>query len=388
MVNNGYYVEATNFISNLGKSNYGNLWSINLDFLLSSDFNISDNNSIVRLIATEGVRKKKTFPIHSISKYLNSNDWMIYKNIDDPLLVCVSIHLLWKSNDDAETASMLRFAIRQCLRQKKVKLPSDLIKLKRTTPLRVWKYFFREVCKNQFIDQLLQGSNDLLLERQKICAHMSNVDYEFTDKYENEMADIASSLAIDNGKKIIDRTRIHVDADALTRWATKELIEDYRRYHDLLDVNVKASFENEFNEILGDILKKGGGATKWKSLNKDSEADMVFISLLARLSDEFLNSPVYGLDFYLSKRVRHQSFIGLIRGPLEFGNLITTKESSGEYDKNEHVLSRLSHLSEESLLLVDIELKKFSKKFDDLLEKTKNSYFQINDIDNPKGLIK
>ncbi|WP_335923762.1 hypothetical protein [Shewanella chilikensis] len=388
MVYNGNYLGAADLISSIGKSSYGNLWSINLDLLLSSYFNVSDNNSLVRIIATEGVRKKKAFPIHSISKFLNGNDWMAYKNLDDPLLTCVAIHLLWKNNDNAETASMLRFSIRQCLRNKTVKLPSELINLKRTTPLRAWKYFFREVCKNQFIDQLFQGSNDLLLERQKICAFMSSIDYEFIDGYENEMADIASSLAIDKGKKIIDRTRIHVDTDALMRWATKELIEDYRRYHDLLDVNVKASFENEFNEILGDILKKGGGATKWKSLNKDNEADMVFISLLARLSDEFLNSPEYGLDFYLSKRVRHQSFIGLIRGPLEFSNLITTKESSGEYDKNEHILSRLSHLPEESILLVDAELKKFSKKFDDLLENTKNSHFQINGSDNPKGLIK
>lgn len=388
MINSGNYQDTVDLILSMGRASYGTLWPINLSFLLSSYFNAHDTNRIVRAITTEGVKSKKSFPIHSIEKFLNSHNWMAYKNIDDPILTCVAIHLLWKHNDNAEVASMLRYSIRQCLRNKKIKLPSELIKLKRTTSLRVWKYFFREVCRNQFIDQLVQGSNSLLLERQKICAHMSNIDYDFTDCYENEMADIASSLAIDNGKKFIDRTRIHVDADSLTRWASKELIEDYRRYHDLLDVNVKASFENEFNEIFSDILKKGGNATKWKSLNKDSEADMVFISLIARLSDEFLNSPEYGLDFYLSKRVRHQSFIGLIRGPLEFGNLITTKESSGEYNSNEFVLSRLSSLPEENLKYIDSELKKFAKKFDDLLESTKNSYFQIYGTDNPKGLIK
>lgn len=387
MFNSGNFDGISRLISITGRSKYESLWSINLGLLLSSYFNTNDNNNVIRTISTEGVKKKRLFPIYAIQDYLNSSDWMEYKNVDDPILSCVSIHLLWKSNESAETASLLRFAIRQCLRHKKVKLPSELLQLNRETPLRAWKYFFREVCRGQFIDQLLQGSNELLRERQKICASMSNIDYEFIDDYENEMADIASSLAIDNGKKIIDRTRIHVDTDSLKRWASKELIEDYTRYHDLLDVNVKASFENEFNEIFSDILNKGGGSTKWKSLNKDSEADMVFISLLARLSDEFLNSPEYGLDFYLSKRVRHQSFIGLIRGPLEFGNLITTKESTGVYNTNEHVLSKLGHLSEENLYIIDSELKKFSKKFDDLLENTKNSYLQINGPDNPKGLI-
>ncbi|AUL95101.1 hypothetical protein ACM6XL_001281 [Vibrio vulnificus] len=387
MINAEDYESAINTITDLGRSNYRNLWSINLDLLLSSYFNISDVNNITRVIATEGVKEYKSYPLSYIQKFLSFDDWAKYKNVSDPILVCVAIHLLWKQNSNAETASMLRFAIRQCVRKNKVRRPSELLKLRRNTPLRVWKYFFREVCKNQFIDQLVQGSNELLLERQAICAHMSNIDYEFTDLYEDELADIAKSLAIDNGKRFIDRTRIHVDVDALGRWAEKELIEDYRRYHDLLDVKVKDSFENEFNEIFSELLKKGGNTTKWRSLNKDTEADMVFISLLAKLSDEFLNSSEYGLDFYLSKRVRHQSFIGLIRGPLEFDDLITTKESSGEYDKNQHVLSKLSDYSEDKINAIDKELRKFYKKFDDLLENTKNAYFQINGPDNPKGLI-
>ncbi|WP_185367443.1 hypothetical protein, partial [Aeromonas caviae] len=37
---------------------------------------------------------------------------------------------------------------------------------------------------------------------------------------------------------------------------------------------------------------------------------------------------------------------------------------------------------------IDSELKKFSKRFDDLLENTKNSFFQIESPDKPKGLIK
>lgn len=388
LFNNEKYDDLIELVSITGKSNYKNFWPINLELLLSAHFKNGNINHIAKTITTEGVKSKNPYPLYYIENYLNNSDWLEYKNISDPIIACVAIHLLWKRNESAETASMLRFAIRQCLRLKKVKLPSDLMKLKRETSLRVWKYFFREVCKNDFIDQLLHGSNELLLERQRICAYMSGVDYESTDKYENEMADIASTLAIDNGKKIIDRTRIHVDIEALKRWAQKELIEDYRRYHDLLDVNIKSSFDDEFNDIFSDLLKKGGASKKWKSLNKNSEADMVFISMLARLSDEFLNSPEYGLDFYLSKRVRHQSFIGLIRGPLEFDDLITTKENTGEYHTNVPLLSKLSSLSSEDINKIDIEFKKFSKKFDDLLESAKNSYFQIQGPDNPKGLIK
>ncbi|MDX7750394.1 hypothetical protein [Aeromonas caviae] len=386
---NKRYSDVAETISNIGKSGYKTLWSINLDCLLSSYYLSGDINSLAKILSVEGVKEHPPMPLYSITNYLGGRNWLEFKKVDDPIIACVAIHLLWKKNENQETASLLRFAIRHCLRTFKVKLPSELIKTKRTASLRVWNYFFREVCKNDFIDQLVKGTKELMKERQAICMHMCNIDHEYADIYREEITDLASKLAIDHGKNIIDRTRIHVDSEALKRWANKELFEDYHRYHDLLDVNVKASFDSEFNEIFSDLLDKGGNSNKWRSLDKNSEADMVFISLLARLSDEFLNSPEYGLDFYLSKRIRHQSFIGLIRGPLEFDNLITTKESTGgEYDSNHDLLNKFNKLPPEDIHRIDSELKKFSKRFDDLLENTKNSFFQIESPDKPKGLIK
>ena len=361
--------------------------SFNFDFILSAYYLKKDINSISNMIATEGVRTKPLFPLFFIEKYLGKWSWKEFKNVEEPIVACVAIHLLWKSNEKAETASMLRFAIRYYLRSEKLRFPSDLINTSKNVDLKVRNYFFRVVCKGEFIDQLLKGSNDLLRERQSICAQMCSLDYEHLDDYKNELGEIASALALVDGKKIIDRTRVYVDDEGVKRWAKKELIEDYKRYHDLVDVSVKTSFEIEFNEILKEMIDKKGQTIKWDSIDKNSESEMVFLRMLARLSDEFLNSPEFGLDFYLSKRIRHQSFIGLIRGPLEFDNLITTKGKNGEYHENDELLSDLTSISDEKIKLIDFELRRFSKKFDDLLEMVKNSLFQIESQDKPKGLI-
>src|SRR5690606_3134080 len=105
--------------------------------------------------------------------------------------------------------------------------------------------------------------------------------------------------------------------------------EDYSRYGDLASVSINAG--QNFDAVLKEIAS----TTQSTAFSPDDEADAVLFSMLHRLADEFLNNPSFGLDFYLSQRVRHQSFIGLIRGPLEFANLITTRQSeTGNYRTN------------------------------------------------------
>lgn len=382
-----YDLAAKSILRN-GKITSRPLWNLSTIFLLNIYHQKNDINNLVKLIAVEGVKALAPFPLAHIIKFIGSRQWKEFANVSDPIIACVAIHILWKQDESPETASMLRFSIRQCIKKYGVSLPSELILKKRETPLRVWNYFFREVCKPSFIDQLVRGSNQLLKERSSICSNLCSFDHENLDLYEAEITEIASSLAKDQGKIIINQTRIHVDHEGLKRWAIKELSEDYSRYHDLLDVSVKASFEEEFNEIFYETIEKGGKSESWKRFDKNTEADMVFISVLAQLSEEFLISSEFGLDFYLSKRVRHQSFIGLIRGPLEFEHLITTKDKFGCYHSNDFWLSKLYGLPVEKRTKIDSELTKFAVKFDNLLEIAKNKYFQISSTDNPKGLIK
>src|SRR5690606_21519086 len=83
-----------------------------------------------------------------------------------------------------------------------------------------------------------------------------------------------------------------------------------------------------------------------------------------------------------------QSFIGLIRGPLEFAQLITTRESeSGNYRRNEYWLSKFAGLDAQANDRLSEVFDRFAAKFDDLLIAAKDASFQIRSSEKPSGLL-
>ncbi|MIO30036.1 hypothetical protein CGA96_24350, partial [Salmonella enterica subsp. enterica] len=201
-------------------------------------------------------------------------------------------------------------------------------------------YFLKEVCKPFFMDSLrrvLKGNTEVLSERQEICASLRFIDVRNSSIYADEVMAITNQQAMEEGRWIVDTSRIYVDLDGLNRWANDELSEDYARFRDLLDVNL--DIEKHFDALLNDIINDNS-FSKNNILSQD-ESDVVLLDIFSRLSDEFLNNPVFGLDFYLSKRIRHQSFIGLIRGPLEFSHIITMQEND-VYQNNTYWISKFS----------------------------------------------
>jgi hypothetical protein len=217
-------------------------------------------------------------------------------------------------------------------------------------------------------------------ERQAICSLLIELDHANTAFYSEEIATIAEQLAIDEGRWIVDSTRIYVDIEALSRWAQRELQENFGRYRDLAGVEVghAQSFEDVLRE-LGDT-----NPASRSTYIPENEAEAVLVSMLRRLGQEFLSNPMFGLDFNLSKRVRHQSFIGLIRGPVETSQIITARESeSGDYHRNDYWLNKFLKGHDE----IDAALRKFAAHFDDILTAAKDDALHLRSAEKPHGLI-
>lgn len=151
-----------------------------------------------------------------------------------------------------------------------------------------------------------------------------------------------------------------------------------------MEINV--NIEQDFDELIQDILDKNE-MQKISYVTAD-ESDAVILGIYSSLSEEFLNNSSFGLDFYLSKRIRHQSFIGLIRGPLEFSNIITTKSiETNDYKSNSRWLDKFSDYPFLQEKNIDSAFKKFSKQFDDLLIQAKEDKFQIKTKSIPMVLF-
>ena len=79
-------------------------------------------------------------------------------------------------------------------------------------------------------------------------------------------------------------------------------------------------------------------------------------------------SKEYGLDGYLSTRIRHGTFLNHIRSVFEAHNLMSQKSSDGLYRDNEYWKDRFPQPLHGKSVQLQNEIKRFSKTIDDLTE--------------------
>lgn len=362
------------------------LRSLVVSLLLHAYFGFGERQSVIELIADVGSRCSANNQLLPVLSTLENYVWTDYKAVISPLSASIALHLLWTENESDLTASYLRYATGKAIKASGVGLPSNFINIADMYPKHQLIYFLRFVCIPKILDvsRVLKCSQEVLEERQAICSALRSIDTINSDTYQEEIMAISNQLALDEGHRIVDSTRVHVDIIALSKWAAKEFSDDYSRYLDLLNMDLDE--KQNFDDVLKELAS--GTSSRGNVFKPETEADALLGSILSRYGEEFLTNPSFGLDFYLSKRIRHQSFIGFIRGPLEFANLITTRESElGGYHRNVFWLDKFTNLS-----LVEVEnladaFLRFSEKFDDILIKAKDTKFHLFTKERPTGLL-
>ena len=153
---------------------------------------------------------------------------------------------------------------------------------------------------------------------------------EWDNSHEVEYVEAIKDLTFDEtlrrGLRRINQTRIFVNESAITRWAEKELLQDYDRWR-------RVSSSSTDSNIVDDIIRQyvvdpsNDEFLKAFASGKPTEADAMLIDFLNRLYKRFLLDPTDGLDSYLSLRIRHGSLRGTLYGPLEEQGLLSS--SSG-----------------------------------------------------------
>jgi hypothetical protein len=347
--------------------------------------NFGARSKLIDLVAYEGAKGPQSFSLLPIRELFENFAWEDFEGCSASLSGPIALHLWLNARDSDEALSWLRFATARFLKMSGCSVPSRLIDSPEPYLPHQLIYFMRNVCIPSVLDvsRVLKGSRKVLEERQAIFASLRVLDPTNSESYEAEISLIGNELALQEGQSIVDQSRIHVDAAALKRWAIKELSEDFERYLDLLLVDLRPT--KDFDEIVKEILD---GTLPRVAFTPENEADALLYSMLLRLAEEFLINPTFGFDFYLSKRVRHQSFIGLIRGPLEFSNLITTRESEGgKYRDNTYWRENFSELGTPATEAINDSLLRFGARFDEILLNAKNNLFHVRSTEKPAGLL-
>ncbi|MCG8671461.1 MAG: hypothetical protein MI867_18800, partial [Pseudomonadales bacterium] len=154
---------------------------------------------------------------------------------DKNLNASIAIFVAWVKTDNGKLLSYLRHSVKKSMRNFSIRKPSELIDTELKDDPEKLSFFLAYICTPQIIDNIpsLEGTKDVLIERQNICQLLTKLMPTKKEDYLSEIENIIDELSMEEGKRVVDRTRIYVDMEAHTKWIYKELEEDYDRYKDL-----------------------------------------------------------------------------------------------------------------------------------------------------------
>lgn len=265
--------------------------------------------------------------------------------------------------------------------------PSQLLQAPSGIDQSILIYFLHFVCTTDVLDSHVEyeSTQDVEDERILVLQGLIELDPENRSIYAEEIAQITRRQMILKGVRVIETSKIYVDVDGVKNALGKDARDLFVRYRSL-----PVAYRDLTDLILEvkRVLDKTNN--KLKVVLPVNERAATLYQLFTLVRDRFVSSNEYGLDVYLSTGIRHGTLSGQLRSVFENERLITQRDASGTYSRNEYWCEQLEALnvSYSQISMVDAYLADFSKAVDDIIGFLKHDWIQISTEDKPsKGLF-
>ncbi|WP_305813667.1 hypothetical protein [Photobacterium leiognathi] len=244
-------------------------------------------------------------------------------------------------------------------------------------------YFLEKICIPEVIESaanIYESEREIKLERISICSKL--LEYDLNLEIIEERDALERSIAIIDGLNEVETTGLTVDQERFKIVAKNKHRNDFNRYKSFVELNLNR--------------KKSRGIEEDKAFPEHmlitkpmDEGDAILVKLVHDLGDMFLKNQEFGLDYYLSMRIRHGRLMGVSRGPLERRKLVTKySEQEGKYIDNEYWYHKYESIFDfDSLRKLNTSLSEFSREFDELIKNFKDNQIQVKSDDKPDGIF-
>lgn len=235
-----------------------------------------------------------------------------------------------------------------------------------------------------------ETEEDVDTERIELCKKMFNIS---NDKvYADEITSLIKEHEVKALAQEVNDSKIHVDVQSLINSEFDQERLMFETYQEI-DENL-VMFEQKNWEGLVDYLQKQyeGKAVYFSyELPAVKYKKVLFHELFLSVRDKFLFDPRYGLDKYLSARIRHGTLITQLRNHFLAAHLVTNKIEGGEYIKTSQWTQREDAVLSDSVKdKINMRLLQFTEWLDDQLREVKEERVQIQTERNStkdKGLF-
>lgn len=375
-------------LSNVPKS-VTNRWRTVFSGLTALQAEVYQNNTpeVVRLISDLYLNKEFPLAVIPVAGAVGHLKWKQLRSSHRELSLSITLHLYWRATNSEEAATNVRFAYDSFLESQSITSATHLLERAHEFDRQQLIYFLQHVCVPSVMDMncYIESSKGAEAERRRICSVLCDVDPGHRTSYEEEIVGLVHAESLEEGIRIVDSSRVHVDTNAIKAWAKREWEAQFGRYRALVDAGV--GLAEKIDVVLREVAKTANAPSIYLQ-TPESEADQILIELMIAMRDKFLLDPQHGLDSYLSRRVRHHSMGGYLRGPLEEAKLITFKHATTKhYLENVYWLERIPNIIPREHERLNRSFEQFADEVDRLIATLKNDLFRVRGEDHPKGLF-
>ncbi len=320
--------------------------------------NFFKNKHIVSNLNTNILLEK----IHKIDCDINTIDLPIFYSLVSPDLYEQYV----KYDDFVESIDVSR--------------PIDLINNKEIPKDRLI-YFLKEICTIEILHHSLyfNGTDDIENERINILKHLLVIDPNSETEYIEEITEISQRSRIRKAIREVNKGRITINSQLLRNNVENDIKDNFLRFKELVDFSAEHNLQSidPTNKLLNNYFSSmQEKSLRDKFVNINAPAFISFKSMIIDIRDKFILSKDFGLDGYLSTRIRHGTLINHIRSNFEAFNLINQKKDEAYIDNNfwnQRLPNKLLSKKDE----IQACLKKFSSEVDELTEYLIKELIQI-----------
>lgn len=269
-------------------------------------------------------------------------------------------------------------------------LPSQLDIPSLETDRNLLPLFLDQVCVPAVLDKFMaiQSVNQVEIERLGICRILSEIDPANRQQYLDEIREITRRRVVRERFEQVERTKIYVDTDGVKRQAEKTLRDSYQRFcvaqADEDNISERLEMVRRVQELLADV-RTDGLKIHFQDLPAN-EGEQIFDRLVTGLMGLLVSSQQYGLEAYLSTRVRHGTMGNQLRSAFELHSLLTQRDN-GQYQPDRQWADTLGLEELYGGAWLAQRLAKFSEEIDGLIEDLVRRRVQVRSDATPDGLF-
>jgi hypothetical protein len=337
------------------------------------------------------IRKICNFVEENIDKY---GDW------PDSIDVVILFHIYFKKRK-LDKKSRLEFLYENYLIQNGCTTPLELInKYKRNNHIFTEKdkYFFREICIPNIMKKSIyfKEPEKKEIERINICHEMIVYDLENDKLYENEIKYREKERFLKKEMIRTGKNKIYVNIEGIKEILKKLLSEDFTRFKNLSKNSDFKIEEVEIYNYLRSFYVYNREENRYEPFNNipSNEVYDLMKNMVDLIRDTFVDNEHYGLNVYLSTRIRHGTLKNHLRKLVEETHLISLKRKrTGRYNTNEYWKNIFSIESDEINVLIQNYLEDFSREYDSTIDFITTNLLQVvysslSVKNNPDALFK